>query len=116
MLGVFITNSRDVHADEPVLKKVTITAYNLNGTMKNGSGVHRGAIAGRDEDLGKVAIIWERLPDGTMGEYIGTYEYCDTGTGHNNAIKKGYVVDVWCKKGEEIPTTKCWVQIVEADG
>ena len=116
MLSASLITSVNVRAQEPELRKVTLTAYNLDGTMTNGAEVHQGAIAGREEDMGKVAILWERLPDGSRGEYIGIYEFCDTGTGKRGAIKKGYVVDVWCEKGKELPTTKCYMQIVEAVG
>ena len=58
--------------------------------MANGEEVRKGACAMSDRNMiGKTLIMYQRLPDGSVGSMIGIYDICDTG------CKKG-VVDVWC--------------------
>lgn len=69
------------------------TAYCLPGTMANGQKVHLGACAGANKYFGKTVVMFKRLPDNTVGDYIGTYTVEDKGG--TKGIKQGYVIDVW---------------------
>lgn len=81
--------------EQPILVAYKATAYCLPGTMANGEEVRPGACAVSDRKmLGKTLIMYQRLPDGSVGEMIGIYDICDTG------CKKG-VVDVWQPTYEE---------------
>lgn len=49
----------------------------------------------REQNLmGKTIILYQRLPDGSKGKEIGTYEIADTGCKKN-------VIDVWQPNLEE---------------
>lgn len=71
------------------------TAYCLPGTTASGLPVQDGICAMnrklvKENDLfGKYVVLYQRLPDGSVGEEIGTYLIADTGC-------KKTVVDVWC--------------------
>lgn len=81
--------------DIPVLTEGHATAYCLQGTMANGEEVRTGACAVSDRSLiGKTLVMYQRLPDGSVGNIIGYFEICDTG------CKQG-VVDVWMPDLEE---------------
>lgn len=71
------------------------TAYCLPGITASGEAVRDGICAGCDEYYGHNLIVYQRLPNGDMGKYIGTYECIDKGG--SDAIKKGYVIDIWQK-------------------
>ena len=106
--------------DEPQLIKAHATAYCLPGKTASGTEVREGICAMSDSSLiGKTAIVYQRNPDGSLGEYIGTYEIEDTGCADN-------VIDVWCEEDdcqsfmdtvyENGCKGKVFVQIIEAKG
>ena len=70
------------------------TAYCVSGVTASGEITRTGICAGADEYMGKLVILYQRLPDGSVGDKIGIYECLDTGG--NPGIKKGEVIDVWC--------------------
>lgn len=74
----------------------------ISGITASGQETRDGVIAGRKEDLGKVAALYRYNSNDTVGEFIGYYEFLDTGAGidTNNdgigdSIKKGLSVDIW---------------------
>lgn len=74
----------------------------VSGITASGQETRDGVIAGRKEDLGKVAALYRYNSNGTVGEFIGYYEFLDTGAGidtNNNgigdSIKKGLSIDIW---------------------
>lgn len=78
------------------------TCYIDRGTTASGAETRDGVIAGRKEWLGYVACIYAMNEDGTIGEFIGYYEFLDTGAGidtdgdgKGDSIKNGLSVDVW---------------------
>ena len=104
-------------SSEPELIKGHATAYCLEGITATGKEVRKGICAtGRREWLGKTAIIYQRKPDGSIGQIIGIYEVEDTGC-------KESVIDVWCPKEEcqdfmnRVYEDGCqgriWIQILE---
>jgi len=89
----------DTFYKEPTL--VRCTCYLDSGTMASGRTTFSGAIAGRKEWLGKVAALY-KVEDGKIGEFLGYYEFLDTGAGMDSdgdgkgdTIRNGYSVDVW---------------------
>ena len=71
------------------------TAYCLQGKTASGEYVREGICAGSNLYFGKKITIYQRLPDGTIGNLIGTYDCLDKGG--TDAIRNGYVIDVWKK-------------------
>lgn len=107
------------------LIKACATAYCLSGTMSNGKEVHEGACASNSGRLGCIIVMYQRLPDGSVGDYIGTYTVEDTGG--SEAIKKGYLIDVWkpdmdaCQEFmdavyEDGCKGKVWIQVINGEG
>lgn len=94
----------------PVLEKLTLTCYTLDGTTADGTHTRKGICALKNEWLGKTCVVWGRNDDGTIGEYIGIYECTDV-------CPKDSLIDIWFPKGEELlPTQKVYVQLVDAVG
>ena len=81
---------------------VRCTCYIDSGTTASGIQTRDGIIAGRKEWLGMAAVLYEIKEDGTLGDFIGYYEFCDTGAGidtdndgDGDTIRTGNSVDVW---------------------
>jgi hypothetical protein len=88
-----------------------------------------GIVAGRKEDLYKVAAIYRCDTGDQIGEFIGYFEFRDTGAGidtdgdgKGDSIKKGLSIDVFKPSMEE---AKAWiseygdyvyVQYIDAEG
>ena len=108
---------------------VRCTCYCEPGLTYSGSYTYEGIIAGRKEDLGKVAALYAITEDGGIGEFIGYFEFKDTGAGMDtdgdgkgDTIKNGKSVDVYRNTLDE---AKDWVKkygdyviikIIEAEG
>ena len=76
-------------------KSMYATAYCLHGKTYTGKHTRKGIAATGDKSLvGMTVLVYQQLPDGSMGEYIGLYEVEDTG------CKTG-VLDVWCEDLDE---------------
>lgn len=75
------------------LMKARATAYCLDGITASGKEVRKGICASKREWLGKTIVVYQRLPGDKVGRMIGIYESLDTGG--TEAIKKGWVVDIW---------------------
>ena len=81
---------------------VRCTCYIEHGITASGIQTRNGIIAGRKEWLGMAAVLYEIKEDGTLGDFIGYYEFCDTGAGIDtdndgigDTIETGNSVDVW---------------------
>ena len=93
--------------------KIRCTCYIDHGITASGSYTRLGTIAGRKEWLGYIAELNRVNPDGSIGEFIGYYEFKDTGAGidtdgdgKGDSIKKGLSVDVW---QPTLKDAKTWV-------
>jgi hypothetical protein len=82
--------------------KMRCTCYIDRGTTASGQQTREGIIAGRRDWIGKVAALYAIDDNGNIGEFIGYYEFLDTGAGidtdgdgHGDSIKNGQSVDVW---------------------
>lgn len=85
------------HQPDPSLEmhNMHATAYVLTGTTASGEETRQGICAsGHREWIGKTVILYQRMPDGSIGDVIGIYECLDTGC-------KDSVIDVWCDGMEE---------------
>ena len=91
---------------EPQIIRATVyTAYG-NAKTADGSIPHHGVIAGRKEDIGKSAILYEVEADGSIGDLIGYFEFKDTG-GHEG-LKNGTRIDIYRDSLDE-----CWEWVAE---
>ena len=53
-------------------------------------------MAGKEEWLGCMAVLYEVDEDGGIGDYIGYYEFLDTGYGIDGSLIDGTSIDVYC--------------------
>lgn len=89
--AMFLVGFDSYHEEVPAMPKMHATAYCLKGKTFTGRNVRKGIAATGDKSLlGKVVLVYQRLPNGDMGEFIGLYEVEDTGCSEN-------VLDVWCE-------------------
>lgn len=116
-------------AADSELREIRCTCYVEPGVTKSGHYTHEGVIAGRKEDLGKVAALYAVAEDGSIGEFIGYFDFYDTGSGidtdgdgKGDSIKKGKSVDVF---RDDMKAAKKWIktygdyvymQIIDAEG
>lgn len=111
------------------LKQIRCTCYIEPGVTRSGHYTHEGVIAGRKEDLGKVAALYAVAEDGSVGEFIGYFDFYDTGSGidtdgdgRGDSIKKGKSVDVFretmtdAKKWIKTYGDYVYIQYIEAEG
>lgn len=114
LIGI-ISFSTPVKAQELIKGRATV--YSLEGTTKLGTQTRIGVCAtGNKELLGKQIVVYQRLPDNSVGNAIGIYTVEDTGCNSN-------VVDLWypdCIKDKVVSRTyedgcdgKVYIQIVE---
>lgn len=118
---VILVSLKSKAATEPELIKMHTTAYCLPGTTCTGIAVRNGICAsGNKEFIGKTVILYQRLPNNSIGDIIGIYEVEDSGCSKN-------VIDVWCKDldacqeymnkvYEDGCQGRVWVQVVDAEG
>lgn len=81
---------------EPVMIRCTV--YDDMGYTRSGQYVRDGIIAGKREWLGNTAILYQVNEDGTRGDFIGYYEFLDTG---GEYIESGQRIDVWTPYPDE---------------
>lgn len=116
-----LKSQANAQEQEIVLIKARATAYCLQGITASGQEVRKGICASGNKDyFGKTVVMYQRLPDGTIGEIIGIYEVLDTGCNK-------HVIDVWCPDLDECQEFmnrvyedgcqgKVFIQIKEGDG
>lgn len=95
LLCPFIT----AQAEEPVLSPANITVYNDTGIMRWGQQTRYGVCAGSEEYKDCMIVVYQRLPDGSLGDFIGMFECLDTGG--TKGLNNGTVIDVWKPTMEE---------------
>lgn len=128
-LSLFITINLNLSASDSGLKKIRCTCYIVNGITASGQETHDGVIAGRSEDLGKVAAIYRYNNDKSIGEFIGYYEFLDTGAGidtdndgKGDSIIKGLSIDIWKSDIVEVNDwiaeygDYVYIKIIDAEG
>lgn len=108
-LVIMMQATRHIYAEcsEPTFRKMRSTAYILTGITSTGCEVREGICATGDPELiGKTLMLYQRLPDGSRGEFLGYFEVLDSGC-HEN------VIDVW---QPDIERAQAWMDRVYADG
>lgn len=129
LLSLFAANPLRGGAAASELKKIRCTCYCEPGLTRSGHYTHEGIIAGRKEDLGNAAALYAINEDGSIGEFIGYFDFYDTGAGMDSdgdgigdTIRTGKSVDVYKNTLEE---AKAWIKkygdyvyikIIEAEG
>lgn len=104
---VAIITSICLTASQPIYIPMCATAYCQTGYTASGEWTRDGICAtGNRELMGNIAVLYQRLPDGSKGKYIGTYEILDTGCKEN-------VIDVWC---EDLEKCQDFMDLVYEDG
>ena len=111
------------------LTKIRCTCYIDSGITASGQVTRDGVIAGRREDIGKTAALYRYNADGSVGEFIGYYEFLDTGAGidtdgdgEGDSIKKGLSIDVWKSSMTEVNDwiteygDYVYMEVIEAEG
>ena len=85
---------------EPV--KIRCSCYCEHGKTATGAKTRYGIAAGKKEWLGYVAELNAINPDGSVGEFIGYFEFKDTGAGMDSdgdgkgdTIINGQSIDIW---------------------
>lgn len=95
-----ISASGETLSTEPVVggepSIIRCTCYCDQGYTKSGQWVREGIVAGKEEWLGMAAVLYEVEEDGSMGDFIGIYEFLDTGYGINGSLQEGTSIDVYC--------------------
>lgn len=111
--------------EQPLLQKAYATAYYQSGTMASGQQTREGVCAGMRDYLGCVIVVFQRLPDDSVGDYLGMWECLDTGG--TDGLKNGTVVDIWqqnldsCQDFmnmvyEDDCQGKVYIQVIEGKG
>lgn len=96
-----------IQSAQPELVEAKATAYCLQNKTASGEWVRDGICAsGNPEYFGKLIIVYQRLPDGSVGELIGIYECKDKGCAKT-------VIDVWT---EDIDKAQDFMDRVYEDG
>lgn len=101
--------SAETTYDTPNL--IRCTCYCDTGITTSGQPTRPGIVAGKQEWMGKVAIIYAVDPEtGGIGDFLGYYEFLDTGAGidtdgdgYGDSIINGTSIDIWQPTEQE-----CW--------
>lgn len=93
------------------LKKARATAYCMGTVTASGNKVREGICAGKPEWMGKTILVYQRLPGDKVGDLIGIYECLDTGG--TEAIKNGWVIDIY---QPDLEACQDFMDLVYAEG
>ena len=114
---------------EPFL--IRCTCYTWTGNQcRNGSWPVEGlSVAGKEEWLGKAIIMYSVTEDGGIGDFIGYFDFTDTGDGidldgdgRGETIRNGTSIDVYrdtlegCYEWIEMYGDYVYIQVVDAAG
>lgn len=84
---------------DPPLIAGYVTAYCDTGVTATGTNTRKGICASSQNRLGCTIALYKRLPDNSVGDFIGYFECEDTGG--SPGLNNGTVIDVW-KSEEEL--------------
>ena len=111
------------------LQKIRCTCYCHDGITASGQYTRDGVLAGKRDWLGKTAALYRHNANGKLGEFIGYYEFLDTGAGIDtdgdgvgDSIKRGKSIDVY--KADMIEVNDwiaeygdyVYIKIIDAEG
>lgn len=84
------------------MAKIRCSCYCEHGVTASGRNTCYGIVAGKEEWLGYVCEVNKINEDGSVGEFVGYFEFCDTGAGMDmdgdgkgDSIKTGNSIDIW---------------------
>lgn len=99
---------------------VDCTAYCDEGITASGRPTVEGlTIAGPEEWMGCAAVLYEVAEDGSIGDYIGMYQFTDTGWGIDGDIPRGETVDIYIADENacwEWGRRKVYLQVIDGRG
>ncbi|MCI5874464.1 MAG: hypothetical protein PUJ55_10830 [Clostridiales bacterium] len=99
---------------------VECTAYCDDGVTASGKPTIEGqTLAGAREWIGCMAVLYEVDEDGSIGDFIGMYEFSDTGYGKDGDIPRGETVDIFMREEDacvEWGRRDVYVQIIRGEG
>lgn len=111
------------------LKRIRCTCYVEHGITRSGQETRDGVLAGRKADLYKVGALYRSDSEGNIGEFIGYYEFLDTGAGidtdgdgKGDTIKTGKSIDVFKDSIDEAYDWRAeygdyvFIKYIEAEG
>lgn len=129
MMAMLSLNPIRTSATASELKKIRCTCYCEDGITYSGHKTHMGVIAGRREDIGDVAALYAINSDGSLGDFIGYFDFYDIGAGIDtdgdgigDSIKKGKSVDVFRNNLTDVKEfiktygDYVYIKIIEAEG
>lgn len=110
-------------------QKIRCTCYIEHGITASGQKTRPHTAAGPREWLGCVGALYQVKEDGTMGDFIGYYEFTDTGAGidtdgdgKGDTIINGESIDVWepdiemAQEWIDINGDYCYLQLIRGKG
>lgn len=111
---------------EPQVMRVTCYAYTGSPTASGKMPKEGRTIAGKRDWMGYAAVLYQVNEDGSIGDYIDTLEFDDTGYGmateYGGTIELGQSVDVYrdtidgCYEWISKYGDYCYVQIIPSEG
>lgn len=88
--------------DTQVAKQIRCTCYVQTGITASGQHTRKGIVAGKKEWIGRTCALYSIDSDGSVGQFIGYFEFLDTGAGidtdgdgRGDSIANGTSIDVW---------------------
>lgn len=82
--------------------KIRCSCYCEHGTTASGKKTRFGLVAGKKDWMGYTVEINAINEDGSIGEFVGYFEFADTGAGMDSdgdgvgdTIREGNSIDVW---------------------
>lgn len=106
-----IITSLHLSYKSPEVLPAHATAYCVTGITASGEYTREGICAGKAEWMGKRILIFQKLPDGTIGEFLGGYDCLDTGG--TPGLNNGHVVDIW---QPDLESCQEFMELVYEDG
>ncbi len=118
MTILLLSMTSTVNADD--IRQVKATAYCLTkNPTATGTKTRPGVVAGKREWLGKTCVAWLDDGDGIIKpeNYYGTFHFEDLGG--TDAIKNGYVIDIWIEgyeNAKQFGCKKMIIHIIDSEG
>ncbi len=126
-----IRTSADIHTQmmekDPTFMVESTAYYNPNNNRcADGSYPISGlTVAGKREWLGKTCAIYSVASDGSIGDFMGYYEFRDTGFGNDKdgngigSIQEGTCIDIYFDTKEECINygrRNVYIQVIDSKG
>ena len=126
---LFFATAINTRASDTDIQRVRCTCYIHSGITYSGQQTREGVVAGKKEWIGKAVALYENDEDNNPGEFIGYFEFLDTGLGIDtdgdgigDTITRGKSIDVYRYTMED---AKAWIaehgdyvfmKVIDAEG